>query len=131
MAQFRTLFSLISIISASMAYGQDSTRTLTIPLFVADSIIADLERLNQYKVVTKIQDKEINMMARQIQAKDSIITFQQTECRSRLFLSEVKTNDLKVALGDEKKRRKANGIWRNVFILTTAGALYLAITNQY
>ena len=119
MAQFRTLFSLISIISASMAYGQDSTRTLTIPLFVADSIIADLERLDQYKVVTKIQDKEINMMARQIQAKDSIITFQQTECRSRLFLSEVKTNDLKVALGDEKKRRKVNGIWRDVFIGTT------------
>ena len=91
------------------------------------AIEADLRRKDALDTITKIQDKEINMMARQIQAKDSIITFQQTECRSRLFLSETSKNDLKVALGDEKSRRKRNGIWRNIFIGTTALLLWVAI----
>jgi len=99
--------------------------TLTIPLWMGRKVEADLRRKDALDTLTKVQDKEINMMARQIQAKDSIIADRLIESRATLFICKTGQNDLKVALGDEKKRRRSNGIWRDVFIGTTAVAIYL------
>ena len=99
--------------------------TLTIPLWMGRKVEADLRRKDAIDTLTKVQDTLIQIQVRQIQAKDSVIKLQQTECRARVFLCETKTNDLKVALGDEKKRRRSNGLERDIAIVGIGILLYL------
>ena len=105
------------------AVGQDSV--ICLPIKIARLAEADLRRKDALDTLTKVQDTLIQIQVRQIQAKDSVINLQKTECRARVFLCETKTNDLKVALGDEKKRRRSNGLERDIAIVGIGILLYL------
>lgn len=78
-------------------------------------------------VLVDVQDKLIAMQSRQIIAKDSIIGLKDIEKRAIAEICLVSQDSVKVLFVTEKKRRRSNGIWRDVFIITTALALWLAV----
>lgn len=104
--------------------------TIHLSLRIGRLIESDLRLLDSAIVLVGVQDTLIAMQNRQILTKDSIINYKTIESRAFIALCQSRVNDAKAGLIDERKRRKANGWWRNLFILTTAGAIYLAITSQ-
>lgn len=119
MTQFRTLFSLLLIFSASVGYSQDYTKTLTIPLFVADSIIADLERLDNYKILTDSLTRDKSDLKAIIRNDSSIHAADSLNRRTLVNLSNEKEKDktvLKQEIGIEKKKRVRNGVERDIGI---------------
>lgn len=106
---------------------------VTIPLRVADSLEGAYQREQQYKVLSFQQQSHIKLLSEQ----NTILTTMNegslvliADLRAIKKASQNESIQLSGAVRVEKKRRITNGIWRDVFIVTTAAAIYIAITNQ-
>lgn len=123
MIKFHPLFiglSIIFIFWYSTSSGQDST--LTMPLWMGRMAEADLRLKDHLDTLTQILDQENGMLRRQVANRDSVILFDKVEARAIAGLSDVKMDSIQQIYLAEKKRRKRNGHWRNIFIGTTIGA---------
>lgn len=115
-----TKFLLLFILFPLFVSAQDST--ITIPLWMGRMAEADLRLKDHLDTLTQILDQENGMLRRQVANKDSVIEFNKVEARAIAGLSNMKADSIQQIYLSEKKRRKRNGHWRNIFIGTTIGA---------
>lgn len=107
------------------AAAQDST--ITLPLWMGRRIESDLRRLDWTDSLLKLKVIDSAMLQRQVANRDSLIANQTIQLRTNGELCDLQILDVKGELKAEKKRRRWAAIWRDIFIATTASALYLAI----
>lgn len=122
MTKLPLLFLLLFPLFAS---AQDST--ITIPLWMGRMAESDLRLKDHLDTLTQILDQENGMLRRQVDNKDSVIEFNKVEARAIAGLCLSAEDSIRGLYLGEKKRRKGNGLWRDLFIFTTAFAIYLAM----
>lgn len=116
---------LFIIIFPLFVSAQDST--ITIPLWMGRMAEADLRLKDHLDTLTRILDQENGMLRRQVANRDSVIEFNKVEARAIAGLCLSAEDSIRGLYVGEKKRRRSNGLFRDLFIFTTAFAIYLAV----
>lgn len=117
---------LFLILSATLTHAQ-SDSVVILPLWMGEEIDADLRRKDHLDTLTRILDQENGMLRRQVANRDSVILFDKVEARAIAGLCLSAEDSIRGLYVGEKKRRRVNGLWRDLFIFTTAFAIYLAV----
>lgn len=80
---------------------------------------------DQLEKLVQIQVIETELLTRQVVNRDSVIELSTMELRQTKGLCKAQTDSVALLLKGEAKRRRGNGLWRDVFIGTTVFLIYL------
>lgn len=116
---------LFLLLSATLTHAQ-SDSVVIVPLWMGREIDRDLRLKDHLDTLTRILDQENGMLRRQIANKDSVILFNKIEARAIAGLCLTAEDSIRGLYVGEKKRRKGNGMQRNIAIIGLLFALWLA-----
>lgn len=117
---------LFLFLSATLTQAQ-SDSVVVVPLWMGREIDRDLRLKDHLDTLTRILDQKNGMLRRQVATKDSVIEFNKIEARAIAGLCLSAEDSIRGLYVGEKKRRRVNGLWRNVFMFTTFFAMWIAI----
>lgn len=116
--------SAILVLLSLKGFSQADT-VVNIPLGIAKLIDRDLRIKDKQDTLIQLQSLKIGMLERQVVGMDSIILIDSMREKALGGLMAITLQEERGRTEAEKKRRKSNGIWRDVFIGTTAALIYL------